>query len=134
VIFIDATIFMYAAGVDHAYKNPCSAFLRKIAQSSSANQYCVNSEILQEIIHRYKSIHRETVGYSICEAIMNLNINILAVETIDIAMTITILKKHPLLPTRDAVHIATMIKSNTNIIISYDKDFDQYMEIKRVIP
>ncbi|MFZ4986373.1 MAG: PIN domain-containing protein [Blastocatellia bacterium] len=56
MIFIDANIFMYAAGKDSPQKKPCAQFLRKVITSGKANQYFTNSEVLQEILHRYRSL------------------------------------------------------------------------------
>jgi len=49
--FLDSNIFMYAAGKDHVYKNPCLTILNGIeAHKLSA---VINSEILQELLYRY---------------------------------------------------------------------------------
>ncbi len=60
MIFIDSNIFMYAGGVEHAKKAPSLAFLSSIA--SKEVEACTSVEVLQEILHRYRSIDRWNDG------------------------------------------------------------------------
>ena len=54
MILIDANIFMYAAGAEHPHKAPSIDLLRRVALGEI--DAAVESEVLQEILHRDRSI------------------------------------------------------------------------------
>ncbi len=60
MILVDSNIFMYAAGSYHPNKEPSVAFLKNVA--GGRIKVCVSVEILQEILHRYRSINRRKDG------------------------------------------------------------------------
>ena len=134
MIFIDANIFMYAAGKEHQFKSKCLKFLSKVAQSGSTENYCTNTEVLQEILHRYRSLRRDEIGFEIFNAVLALNINILPIELMDISLAKRLLSKHKNLSTRDAVHLGVMIRNDIDTIVSYDSDFDGFSDIRRMEP
>ena len=52
--FLDANVFMYAAGAPHAYKEPCVHILAD-AETDKLNA-TVDTEIFQELLYRYSLI------------------------------------------------------------------------------
>lgn len=54
MILVDANIFMYAAGAAHRCKIPSVRFLHEAARLEHA--CCLNTEVLQEILRRYRAI------------------------------------------------------------------------------
>ena len=58
--FIDANVVMYALGGSHPLREPCKRILEKIKARSIL--VVTNTEVLQEILHRYFSIGRGTLG------------------------------------------------------------------------
>lgn len=54
LVFVDANIPMYAAGVEHPLKQPCVAMLEAIAKGSLGA--VTNVEVVQEILHRYTAL------------------------------------------------------------------------------
>lgn len=134
MVFIDANIFMYAAGKSSPQKEDCKKFLKKLIHSGSITEYFTSSEVLQEILHRYRSIGLSTHAYSLIDYILKLEIIILPVELEDVVLARKFLEDHPKLPTRDGIHAAVAIRKNISKIVSYDRDFDQIPNIKRIIP
>ena len=55
MIFIDTSIFMYAAGKEHPHKEPSVNLLRLIAMGEI--DAVINVEVLQEIFHRFCVSH-----------------------------------------------------------------------------
>lgn len=43
------------------------------------------------------------------------------------------MEKHRLKP-RDTIHAATALENKINTIVSYDRDFDSLIEVKRIEP
>ena len=61
-IFLDANVFMYAAGKPHTYKNPCLHVLKDV--ETQALSAAVNTEIFQELLYRYSHIGVPEKGVS----------------------------------------------------------------------
>lgn len=56
MILVDASIIMYAAGTEHAHKQPSIRWLERVARGDVAAT--IDAETLQEILHRYRAIKR----------------------------------------------------------------------------
>ncbi len=134
MIFIDSNIFMYAAGSPTAHRKPCQEFLKKLINSGSAAQYFTSVEVLQEILHRYRSISLADEAYSLLDNILQLGITILPIEIEDIMLARKLLEDLNNLPTRDGIHAAVAIRKNISVIASFDKNFDQISGIRRFEP
>ena len=132
MILIDANIFMYAAGADHAYKGPSAAFLTRVA--SGDVDAAVDTEALQEILHRYRAMGRWEDGrrvYETTRRIVPVSIPI-TVEILDAARDL--MNTYGELTTRDAIHAAVALASEAEGICSYDRDFDGVAGLRRVEP
>ena len=123
---------MYAGGASHPNKAPSIALLESIATGRVDG--VIDAEILQEILHRYKSIGRWRDGfkvYDLTRKIVPMVFPITA-EVLDTARAL--LEAHPKLMARDALHVAVCIGNSVKTICSYDRDFDDVEEIKRTEP
>ena len=60
VLFIDANLIMYSIGSPHPLREPCKKILEKIKSREILG--VTNTEVLQEILYRYFSIERRTLG------------------------------------------------------------------------
>jgi predicted nucleic acid-binding protein len=123
---------MYAGGASHPNKGPSIALLESIAKGEVDG--VIDAEVLQEILHRYRSIGRWKDGskvYDLTRKIIPLVFPI-TVEILDRARAL--LGKYPKLMARDALHAAVCIGNDVQTICSYDRDFDDVEEIKRTEP
>ena len=125
---------MYAAGKPSPQKEPCQKLLKKLLNSGSATEYFTSAEVLQDLLHRYRSIGLPERSYDMIDYILKLGITILPVGLEDMLLARKILQDHPNLPTRDGVHAAVAIRKNIPKIASYDRDFDQINSIRRIEP
>ncbi|MFO7680585.1 MAG: type II toxin-antitoxin system VapC family toxin [Chloroflexota bacterium] len=133
-IFLDANIFMYAAGKPHEYKQPC----REILQAVEAKQLtaATNTEVLQEILYRYHHVQLPDKGIQLCRYILEYPLTILPVTPADITNALELLSQNQNsgLKPRDALHAATMQNNNVTQILSADKHFDRITGIQRLDP
>ena len=132
MILVDSNIFMYAGGAFHPNKAPSIALLESIATGRVDG--VIDAEVLQEILHRYRSIGRWKDGskvYDLTRKIIPLVFPI-TVEILDRARAL--LGKYPRLMARDALHAAVCIGNDVKTICSYDRDFDDIEEITRTEP
>jgi len=130
VILIDANIFMYAAGRESPQRLPCQRFLERVV-AGEALEVCTDAEVLQEILHRYRSLKVPEVGFKLFDAITHLGIPILAVTDRAMAEARRLLEDYPSLSTRDGVHLGVMWEHGIEEVLSYDRNFSDVPWVKR---
>ena len=134
VIFLDANVFMYAAGKPHTYKLPCVQILTDVEQGIL--QAAINTEILQELLYRYSHIQLTHKDIQLCRDILRYPLTVLPVTEADVQLALDLFEKYQTMGfrPRDAIHAATMQNNGINRLISADKDFDDLDFIARVDP
>lgn len=131
MLLLDANILMYMAGRDHPHKAPCVALLRQVALGEVPA--AIDTEALQEILHRYGAIGRRSEGlalYDMVRAVVPVIVPVTA-EVMD--ETRRLLAEVPRASARDAVH-AAVARLHNYPICSYDRDMEQFSGVVRVEP
>ena len=131
MILIDANIFMYAAGRESTQRAPCQRFLEKTLAGEGGGA-CTDAEVLQEILHRYRSLKIPDVGFQLFDAVSQLGIPILAVTDRSLREARTLLEQYPILSTRDGIHLGVMREHGIEEVLSYDRGFSQVPWVKRL--
>ena len=133
VAFIDANVPIYAAGRDHPYKEPCARILRVLADASQS--FVTNSEVLQEIMHRYLASGRWTLGREVVRAFAEaMRGRVEPVHGEDVILATELADHHPGVSARDLVHAAVMQRLGVSRVISADTDFDRLKGMERLDP
>jgi len=134
ITFLDANVFMYAAGTLHPYKDNCVHILADV--ESGVLSAAVNTEILQELLYRYSHIKLADKGIQLCREIMKYPFTILPVTEMDMRLAIDLFETHHAagLKPRDAIHAATMQNNGISHVISADKDFEYLDFVTRIDP
>jgi len=130
--FIDTNILMYAAGAEHHLKEPCVRILQDIAHYNIPAYS--NVEMLQEILHIYKSRKRAADGIKIVNDFTTIVDNIMSVHQKDIDRAMLLMEQLTNAAVRDTVHIATMLHCGITNIVSADKHFADVPSIRRIDP
>ncbi len=132
-VFIDANVPIYAAGREHPYKEPCARILRILADDPKS--FVTDSEVLQEIMHRYLASGRWTLGREVVRAFAEaMRGRIEPVHAEDVTLAAELADRHPGVSARDLVHSAVMQRLGAERIISADTDFDRLEGIDRLDP
>ena len=133
VVFIDANVPIYAAGGDHPYKEPCARILRRVAEDPQP--FVTDSEVLQELMHRYLASGRWLLGLEVLRAFAEtLHGRIEPVLADDVLAAAELADRHSDVSARDLVHKAVMQRLGASRIISADTDFDRIEGIDRLDP
>ena len=130
--FVDANLIIYSLGGPHPLRDPCKRILEKIKTEEILA--VTNTEVLQEILHRYFSIGRPAIAEMVYQSIVQICVTIFPVTLQDTGKAIELLKAYKAITSRDAIHAATMINHNVKEILSTDPHFDLVSEIKRIDP
>jgi predicted nucleic acid-binding protein len=131
VILVDANIFMYAAGRESPQRLPCQRFLEKTVAGESPAA-CTDAEVLQEILHRYRSLKIPETGFQLFDSVTQLGIPILAVTDRSLREARKLLENHPGLSTRDGIHLGVMREHGIEEVLSYDRGLSQVSWVKRL--
>jgi uncharacterized protein len=131
VILIDANIFMYTAGRECPQRLPCQRFLEKIV-AGGGPAVCTDAEVLQEILHRYRSLKVPEIGFQLFDAVTHLGIPILAVTDRSMAEARALLAAHPGMSTREGVHLGVMREHGVEEVLSYDRGLSDVSWVKRL--
>jgi uncharacterized protein len=132
LILVDANVLMYAAGAPHRLKRPSADLLDRIARGEV--DAVIDAEVLQEILHRYRSINRWRDGRQLYDLARALFPGILLVTADVLDGARRLLDDHPEASARDAVHAAACQVYGAEAICSWDRDFDRFEGLKRVEP
>ena len=130
--FLDTNIVMYAIGKEHPYKTPCRAVLERVGRDEI--DVVSNTEVLQEILHRYVSMRRPDLAELAYRSLEKACDQIFPVTKADLDQAFTLLKAHPDIRSRDAVHAAVMLNNGITSILSTDPHFDHITGITRIEP
>lgn len=123
---------MYAAGAAHPFKSRSTALLRLVADGKM--EAAIDAEILQEILHRYRALHRWDEGRALYDLVRTIFPSVIpiAAEVLDQARLL--MDKHPSIMARDALHAAVVLEHRLDAICSFDHDFDRIRAIRRIEP
>jgi predicted nucleic acid-binding protein len=131
-VFVDANIFIYAAGREHSAKAASVRLLREIgARHVDAT---TDTEVLQELLCRYRRTGAAQDGLQLCDQVLEVIGDIRPVAKADIVVARRLLAEHPAIEPRDAVHAAVMLNHGLTHLYSYDHHFDQIPGLTRLEP
>lgn len=130
MILVDANVFMYAAGRASPYRAPCQRFLERTV-AGEVPAACTDTEVLQEILHRYRSLKVPAIAFQLFDVVTQLGLPILAVTERSLLEARKILEEHPRLSTRDGIHLGVMCEHGIEEVLSYDRGLSQVSWVKR---
>jgi predicted nucleic acid-binding protein len=132
VILIDSKILMYASGHEHPHRGPSLKFIERIAEGEI--EATIDAEVLQEILHRYRSLDRWTEGGEVYDTARVLFPDVLPItaEVTDVARRL--MDQYQGLFARDAIHSAVVEVYRLEGVCSFDRDFDVIRGLRRMQP
>lgn len=130
--FLDANVVMYAVGKEHRYKESCVGILREI--EASRLLVVTNVEVLQELLHHYRSLKRSDLATEVYRSTRTLCERILPIDERDLDVAHELLEQHPGIHVRDAIHAATCLRFGLDRILSTDRHFDALSKLDRIDP
>ncbi|MYC36231.1 MAG: type II toxin-antitoxin system VapC family toxin [Chloroflexi bacterium] len=132
MLLLDANIAMYAEGREHRYQQPCKRVM-ELAKANSSD-YCVDTEILQEILYVYYSRGETDRGIGVAQDILGMFPTIIPITTAEITIAMRLMSETRRLSARDAIHAAVVINHNLEGIVSADQDFVRIPGLRRFDP
>ena len=91
-----------------------------------------DTEVLQEICHRYAAIGRRDAIQPAFDALLGIVDDVLAIDLEDAQSAKDIVLRYDSMSARDAIHLAVMRRHGIGRIMSFDRGFDAHPGIERV--
>jgi predicted nucleic acid-binding protein len=132
MILVDANVLMYAAGAAHPNKAPSVSFLRRVAEGEV--EATIDAEILQELLHRYRSIGRWEEGRRVYDLSRTLFPTVVPVTAEVMDRARELMDGDEVLLARDALHAAVVLTEGFEVLCSFDGDFDGIQGVVRRVP
>jgi uncharacterized protein len=130
VILIDSNIPMYLVGAPHPHKVDAQRLVEKLL--SERQRLVTDTEVLQEILHRYIAINRRDAIQPAFDSLLGVVDEVLAIDHAIIERAKKIVFGHGRLSARDAVHLSVMQQHTIDRILSFDAGFDGFPGITRL--
>lgn len=128
----DTSIFIYALGGEHPYREPCREIVHRAAAGDLQGE--AGCDLLQELMYQRTRRTGDRRG----AAAAARNVAKLAwwhpVEPNDVQRGIDLFEAHPALDGRDAVFAALAINRGIGAILATDRAFDDIDGLERVDP
>lgn len=130
MILIDSNVPMYLVGASHPHKDHARRILEQLV--GRGERLATDTEVLQEILHRYAAIGRRDAIQPAFDAVLGIVDEVLPIDA-----TICERAKNLVLgvkgaSARDCIHVAVMEAHEIETILSFDQDFDRIPGIKRI--
>lgn len=132
MILVDANIIMYAAGASHPHKQPSVSLLERVARGEL--EAAIDAEVLQEILHRYRTIRRWADGRRVYDLTRQLFPDVLPVTASVLDRARRLLDADAHIMARDALHAAVALTEGMDAVCSYDRDYDRIPGVVRREP
>lgn len=129
--YLDTNIFLYSS-YPNPFKPNCQQILKKVG--IGLLKAATSLETVQEIIFVTWRTGQLGKGLKLSNKIFSLDVKWLDVNQPTIEKYLVLMHKYPKADSRDALHVASALNNNIKEIVSYDKGFDKFREIKRLDP
>jgi predicted nucleic acid-binding protein len=130
VIFVDSNIPMYLIGAPHPHKSDAQRLLEKLL--SERARLVTDTEVLQEILHRYVAIDRRDAVQPAFDALLGIVDQVLSIDLVAVERAKTIVLGSRRLSARDALHLAVMEQHSVEQVLSFDGGFDGFPGVTRL--
>jgi predicted nucleic acid-binding protein len=131
VILVDSNIPMYLVGSAHPHKLDAQRLLESAV--SAGERLVTDVEVLQEICHRYVAINRREAIQPAFDAVLGVVDDVLSISRTDAEHAKDIVLRYERVSARDALHLAVMVHHEITELMSFDRGFDAYPGITRLI-
>jgi uncharacterized protein len=130
VILVDSNIPMYLIGSSHPHKTDAQRLIERLV--ANRESLVTDTEVFQEIMHRYAAIDRRTAIQPAFDALLAVVNDVFGIDRGVVERAKQIVLGYRRLSARDAVHLAVMEQHGIQQILSFDSGFDVFPGVARL--
>lgn len=128
--YLDATVFVYAA----LFQGPKSARAVDLLRTAAAaeDEFATCALTVDEVVHKLTKYLDRPAALAYGEKILTLpSLRLWPVGAQEARLALDLMRKHPHLRPRDAIHAAVARAVEAQAIVTDDADFDRLLEVRR---
>ena len=131
-LYLDTNLFLYLSESSSPYHQECLKLIKYCQKNKIA--LVTSTETIQEIIHFTKNTKQLEKGLKVAQKTLQLVSELLPINqtTIEIYLKKTSIYKTS--SSRDLIHLAVCLENKIDSVITFDKDFERFGEIKAIKP
>ena len=119
--FVDTNVIMYSVGRPHPLREPAREFFAESARLRRV--LCTSAEVLQELMHAYLPVQRESTLDSAMALVARARIEVWPLESDDVHLAWRLRPRFPMLSARDLCHLASCRRRSVTDIKTFDRAF-----------
>jgi uncharacterized protein len=128
----DTSIFVYALGGDHPYKESCRDIVQRATIGELKGE--ASADLLQELVHqRFRRTGDRVAAVAATRNVAKL-ISLHPLEADDVLRGLALFEAHPSLDARDAMFAALALNRGVDAILATDRAFDEVDGLERIDP
>ena len=127
--FVDTNVVMYSVGRPHPLRDPARQFFAESARHRTA--LCTSAEVLQELVHAYLPVQRESTLDSAMALVARAGIEVWPLESDDVHLAWRLRAQFPTLAARDLCHLASCRRRGVTDIKTFDRAFAAAIRTRR---
>jgi uncharacterized protein len=129
---LDTTIFIYAVGAAHRYREPCREVVAQLERGALAGEASV--ELVHEFAHvRLRRVSDRRAAIDDARAVSAV-CRLHDLERRDLELGLELVERHGLHDVRDGIFAATAFNRGIDAILTVDRDFDAIPDLERIDP
>jgi predicted nucleic acid-binding protein len=131
IVLIDSNVPMYLVGTPHAHKIDAQRMIER--HIAAGDRLVTDAEVFQEILHRYSSIQRVDAIQPAYDALLGVVDDVLPITQAEVLLAKDILLGAAAgISSRDALHVAVMRTHAIDSVMTFDRGFDRFPDVKRI--
>ena len=131
-LYLDTNIFLYLSDKKSIYHKPCFSLINYCQDNNI--DILTSTETIQEIVHYSKNTKQLTKGIIVGKNTIKLVDHLFPVTKNTIENYLDAAVDYPKAKSRDLIHLSVCVENKIKKVVSYDKDFKLFKEIKTLKP
>lgn len=128
----DTSIFVYALGIEHPYKQHCRKILERAGAAELRGE--ASADLVQELAHQRLRRTRDRASAAEAARMAARMCELHPLEPDDVRRGIDLFESHPDLDARDAIFAALAINRGIDAILATDRAFEGIDGLERIDP
>lgn len=131
-LYLDTNIFLYLSQPNSEYHKECQELIRECKKANTT--LLTSAETIQEIIYYSKNVKQLSKGLKAAKTTLTTVDELLPIDSSTIEIYLEKTKVYKSATSRDVLHLSTCITNKVDLIVTHDRDFRKFKEVKALKP
>lgn len=131
-LYLDTNIFIYLSDKKSPFYKKCTSLINYCQKNNIL--IATSTETVQEIIHYAKNTRQLSSGLIVAKSTLALVNEMYPITKNTIDIYLKKVESYHKVKSRDLVHLSVCLENKLNTIVTYDKEFRIFKEVKSLRP